>query len=136
MELRSHTITMYLGALVLVAACSSSNVNSNPFEQATQNPHFDAGAPPMAAPTASAPATGGNDTKGAAGSCSSDSDCGNLCNGAQPCCCDTGSSTCFSPESGTCPAPSGGGGNDATTGGGDDGSSSGDDSGGSMQMMP
>jgi hypothetical protein len=126
---------MYLGALALVAACSSSNVNSNPFEQATQNPHFDAGGPPPApansAGSSSGAPIGGNDMKGAAGSCTSDAECGNGCNGSTPCCCDVQSQTCFSPESGAC--GSGGGGSDATTG--DDGSSSGDDSGG-MQMMP
>jgi hypothetical protein len=143
MELRSLQITMYVGALALIAACGSSTPNSSPFENATNNlkPDASQNLAPAPAPTSS---SNGTDNKAAPASCKSDNDCGNGCpnlTSGSSCCCDQNTLTCYMPASGSCPSSNNGGGDDgggSSSGGGDDGggSSSGDDSGGGMQMMP
>lgn len=45
---------------------------------------------------------GGLDSQAPAPMCSKDSDCVDRCGEGQLCCCDSASSTCFSPESGEC----------------------------------
>jgi len=122
MELRSLQITLYIGALTLVA-CGSSNTNSSPFENATNSNVTKDASTPSSSSGGGAPAPssssgggsasgsgGGTDTMGTAATCKTDSDC----NGG---CCDTSASTCFTPEGGSCPSA------------GDDGGGSGDDSG-------
>lgn len=130
MELRSLQITLYIGALTLVA-CGSSNTNSSPFENATSAPNLKQDA--SAGNTSSSggggngsssgggsasSSGGGTDTMGAASSCKVDSDCNGGCNGAGVCCCDPNALTCFTPEGGSCGTS------------GDDGGGSGDDDSG------
>jgi hypothetical protein len=45
---------------------------------------------------------GALDSRAPAPTCSRDSECVNQCGEGQLCCCDSVSSTCFSPESGEC----------------------------------
>jgi hypothetical protein len=124
MELRSLRITLYVGALTLIA-CGSSNTNSSPFENATNsNVKQDAssgngssssgggGGGSNSSGGSASSSSGGTDTTGTAATCKTDSDC----NGG---CCDPSALTCFTPEGGQCPGASGG----------DDGGSSGDDGG-------
>jgi hypothetical protein len=132
MELRSLQITLYIGALTLVA-CGSSNTNSSPFENATTSPNVKgqdastgntssgggSNGSSSGGGSANSSSGGGTDnTMGSASTCKVDSDCTGACNGAGVCCCDPNALTCFTPEGGSCGTS------------GDDGGGSGDDDSG------
>jgi hypothetical protein len=140
MELRSLQITMYVGALALIAACGSSTPNSSPFEAATNNLKPDASTfTPAPAPTTSS-SSNSNNNKPAATACKTDNDCGNACpSTSAACCCDPMALTCYGIPNGSCPSNNNNSGGDdggGSNSGDDGGGSSGDDSGGGMQMMP
>ena len=136
MELRSLRMTVYAGALALIA-CGSSAANSTPFDNATKiaNDASTSGSSGSSSggtgsgsgsSGGSSSGGGGSDNMMVAGSCTQDSDCSGGCDGASVCCCETSSSTCYSPQNGAC-------------GSGDSGASgddSGDDSGGDNNPMP
>jgi hypothetical protein len=123
MELRSLQLTLYIGALTLVA-CGSSSTNSSPFESATTTPNVrqdaSTGNTSSGGGSGNGSSSGGGSVNSSSGggtdntptpsTCSVDSDC----NGG---CCDPNALTCFTPEGGSCPSA------------GDDGGGSGDDSG-------
>jgi hypothetical protein len=128
MQLRSLQITIYAGALTLIACGSSNSANSDPFESATQEPNVKPDASTSSsggsssggssgASSGSSGSSGGIDTTGTNGSCKQDSDCSGQCGDSSVCCCETSSSTCYSPPSGQC-------------GSSGDSGSAGDDSGG------
>jgi len=129
MQLRSLQITIYVGALTLIACGSSNSGNSDPFESATQEPNVKPDASTVASSGSSGGSTGnssgstssgGSDTTGVNGSCKQDSDCSNGCGDSSVCCCETSSSTCYSPPSGQCGSGNGDSGSTGDDSGGDD----------------